>query len=127
MGENGWDEEACENEGGAEAEGETWGASAVSQQGASTVDDEEEVKMKKVRFAAGTKGRSDRKAWMRKLKMESWERAEAGDAAGISGCNGYGWRVGNARTELNVWKSAGYLSATSGHGLCTEYLQLVGV
>ena len=51
------------------------------------VEDAGEVRAKRVRLAAGTKGRSDRKAWMKKLRMESWERAEAGDAAG---CRGYG-------------------------------------
>ena len=91
-------------------------------------------KTKKVRFAAGTKGRSDRKEWMKKMKMESTERAEAGDAAGTRGYGGYkGWtgnliwngmvgdRTWSSRglsrngiwNELGAWKSAGYHSAKS--------------
>ena len=50
------------------------------------MEDAEEVRTKRVRFAAGTGGRSDIKEWTTKLRMESWERAEAGDAAGYKGC-----------------------------------------
>ena len=101
--------------------GEAW---RVSQPGA--IGDWEEVKVKRVRFAAGTKGRSDRKEWIKKMKMESTERAEAGDAAGVRGCGrncmigheAWTWNsrgsLGNGMSELGAWKSAGYLSAKSG-------------
>ena len=77
-GENDWNEEEDEDQDGFDAEGETWRVEFVG--------DAEDMKVKKVRFAAGTKGRSDRKEWMKKLRTESWERAEAGDAAGYKGC-----------------------------------------
>ena len=54
-GEDDPDEEAEEDESGAEAEGETHRLEVV--------DDEAETRIKRVRFAAGTRGGSDRKAW----------------------------------------------------------------
>ena len=77
-GENDWNEEENDDQDGLDTEGETWRVELVG--------DAEGMKVKRVRFAAGTKGRSDRKEWMKKLRMESWERAEAGDFAGYWGC-----------------------------------------
>ena len=81
------------------------------------MDDKVDVKIKKARFAAGTRGGSDRKAWMKKLRMESHGRAEVGDEAGTRGCKrNSGLVVDWTWSELGAWKSTGYLSAMSGTG-----------
>lgn len=56
-GENGWGGGTYEDEEGADAEGEKWGVSAVSQ----VMDDEAKVRTKRVRSAAGARALS--KVW----------------------------------------------------------------